>query len=607
MNLLRNNINLIKKWLVEEWAVVAFGLLISVIYVLPYYTGPISLGEGYRGVPLLIQDSEGEYLGQIRELQDGHYSISSSVFYEYKDWPALVPQVGHFIYYLPTLMFGMSVVSGDMLFKFLFPFVLFLLIYIFLKKITGGLRFWSLVGALLVVVGFDLSSVYFIKKLLFGDFTNYFAPWTRPVNPITGMLALALYFIFLYKIFIGESKRFLLPGFLMGFMIGYFFSFVYAGVFTVFLTIISLIFQRSGEKIFKFLLVLLTGAITVIVLSGTLVWDLFFNKSVGGLNDPQLSGLFYTHLPLFNKTSLLLIFIFLGVTYFVYRKFKEKIWQEDWWLFSIAILVTNQAVYNIQVVLGWTVWPAHFAQYTNVGVSLVLIIILARLDSKFSLKATKIMGCVLILLLSLILLRSITSADYFKPTLEKAQTYRPIFNWLDSNAGNDCVVFVVQDYDSSRMDLNRFLSGFTGCDLYHSYNIYQGVPRERVFHNLLSWMWIMGVRPEEAESFLQKNEFFVRIMLFRNWRDMFCCQGDKWVRDTGSVEEWENWRQEAIKKVHFAYLDFLKKDVRKELGKYRLDYVVVERMSVGRKDFDRIKWLKKVYSDDYFDIYHFEK
>jgi len=605
MKLLKNSLSVMKNWFIQEWLVVVLAICVSLLYVLPYYITAFSLGPDYRGMPLLIQDAEGEYLLQIRELQEGHYSIASPVFYEYKDWPGVIPSTGHWIYYFPTLVFGISTVSVDMIYKFLLPIVLFLLIYIFLKNITNGSRFWSIVGALLVVIGFDLPSVHFIKKLLFGDFSWYLAPWTRPVNPITGMLALAGYLIFIYKIFIGKSKKFIIPGILMSVMIGYFFSFVYAGVLTVSLLVISWIAHHSKDRVIPIGKVLLTGVVFVLMLAGPVIYALVFKQDVGGLNDPLLSGLFYTHLPIINKTSLLLTFFFFLLTYVVYRRSKEKLWLENWWLFCLGLLASNQIVYNIQIVLGWTVWPAHFVQFTNVAVSLVLIIVLSKIGDKLSSKISRSIGWVIVCLLALILGRTLSNYQIFIPTLEKFQTYQPIMSWLDTRGGEKCVALVVQDENKVTLRLNRFIPGFTNCDVYHSMHIYQGAPKDRVFHNVLVWLWMQGITEKELPEFLERENFFVRSYLFRDWVDLFCCGGDPWVAKLRTKEEQKMWYEDLKKDVEVAYRDFLEKDISSELARYRLDYVIVDKTTRFRNGLDRIRQFKKIYEDDSFIMYRF--
>ena len=221
-------------WLKSKWAILTLAVFVGLVSIFPYYLAEFSLGSDYQGMPLLIQDSEGEYLGRIHELIEGHYSVSSAVFYEYKDWPSLVPPTGEWIYAIPNFLFGISIINVDMIYKFLFPTLLFILAYVFLKDLTKS-KFWSIVGALVVTIGFDLPSFDFLRKLLLGNFSGYISPWTRPVNPITGMLFLAGYMTLIYRIFTKENIQqnrnyylyYIFTGIILSLMVGYVFFFFY--------------------------------------------------------------------------------------------------------------------------------------------------------------------------------------------------------------------------------------------------------------------------------------------------------------------------------------------------------------------------------------------
>ena len=324
------------------------------------------------------------------------------------------------------------------------------------------------------------------------------------------------------------------------------------------------------------------------------------------MNDPRLQGLFYTRLPLLNKTSLLFTFIFLVFTWFVSFYKNEKLWLQNWWVFSFVLLLVNQIVFNIQIVVGWTIWPQHFAQYTNVSLSLVLAIFLARAVSPSFPKLARLAGWILVVLLVLLLVKTLPNNKDTLPILKDFQKEKPVMDFLNVHNPDGCVVFVVQD-NTIALELNRFIPAYTNCDVYNSYHIYQGVPRDRVFHNVLSWLWMKGVTEKELPEFLEKENVWIRAYLFRDWRDMFCCGGDPWIAKLGPVSEWENWYKGEKTRVAAAYSDFLKQNINKELSKYRLDYVIIDKASRVRPDLETYKWLEQVYSDDRYIIYSFQK
>jgi hypothetical protein len=263
-------------------------------------------------------------------------------------------------------------------------------------------------------------------------------------------------------------------------------------------------------------------------------------------------------------------------------------------------------VFNIQLILGWTIWPQHFSQYTNTALSLVLIAALSRGAVSFFPRFTRVFGWSIIVLLGLLLFKTLPNNDNSLRILSDFQTQKPVMDWLSSNSKDDCVVFVVQD-NSVALELNRFIPAFTNCDVYNSYNIYQGVPRDRVFHNVLAWLWMKGLTEKDLPKFLEDQNIFIRSYLFRDWRDMFCCDGDPWIARLGTKEEWQNWYFNEKVRLENAYSLFLKQDIKNELEKYRLDYVVVDNHSLVRSDLSKMKWLKQVYTDGRYQVYSFEK
>ncbi|MEK7091809.1 MAG: hypothetical protein AAB900_02350, partial [Patescibacteria group bacterium] len=486
MNLLQQTkINLFN-WLRAHWLVLILALLVGLVSVAPYYLSALALGQQYHGLPLLAQDSEGEYLGRIQDLAEGHYGLGSSVFYEYKDWPALVPALGEWLYFLLTLWFGLPPIAVMMLFKFLLPALLFLLVYTLLLELTKGEKILSLAGALVASLGFDLTDYHFLGKVLFGQFDGlYLSLWTRRVNPITGALGLVALLILAWRIWQGDNKRWLIPGLLLGLLVGYFFSFVYAGIFVSLLLLGALLNRRIA--VCPLAGILGAGALAISLLIGPLVWALLQGQAVGGLNDPRLQGLFYTHLGLFNKSAGLGLLIFAVSSGLFYWWQKIKVWREPWWQFSLALLVTNLIVYNIQLILGWTIWPQHFTQYTNLVTILVLFVLVGRLAMARLVWLKPVISALAIGVILLLVFKTVPTYSLGLPLLADFQDQQAVYTWLNEKTlpGQPCVVLTVQDDRGDQLMLNRFIPALTPCDVYRSFHIYQGVPRERVWHNLM--------------------------------------------------------------------------------------------------------------------------
>lgn len=582
-------------------AIVLLALAVGLAAVLPYYAAEYALGNAYRGMPALVTDAEGEYLTENQEIVEGHWNIGSPYFHEYKDSPMVVPPTANWLYAAPSIALGISPVAVDMLYKFLLPALLFVLLFLLLEEITAS-SFWSATGALLIASGMQFAYNLFLAHIFVGGFPDgYLSAWTRPVNPVTGMLGLAAYFWLVYRVFAGRSRNIVVPGAIIGVMIGYFFSFAYAGVFSVVLIAASLLLRQRAIAL-RLVAILGIGALVTLVLAAPLVISLISGHAASSV-DPQLQGLFFTHLPFYNKTSLAATLLFLAASGVVYARYRRALWREPWWVFSGALLIANQGVYNIQVLSGWTVWPAHFSGYTNVTVLIVLFLAGAEFARAYR-RAGRVLGWAAIALLVLALARTLPSYEAYLPSLVKFESYQPTMAWIRAHSGSACVVFTGQDH-ATALAFNRFVTAYTRCDVYETLDVFRGVPRDRVMDSVLASLWLQGVSPGDLPQYFADHEFEMRGYFFRDWAELFVGQ-DAWVNRFETPAEWQERYKELQTDITARYRAFLAGDIRAELGKYRLDYIVTDGTSRVRTDLDRYSWLTPVFSDGAYRVYAFK-
>ncbi len=179
-----------------------FAVLVGLIYLAPYIIFSASLGDKYQGIPMMATANEDFYLARIQEIIDGHPTLGSFAFYEFKDGPSLTPPTAEMFYAIPSLLFGISLMKILVASKFILPFILFLLVYFLINKITVSFYLLSnklnaIAGAMLVTLGYDLVDyrslwLYFTGKVAPG---GNFLIWARPVNPVMGAVFLFLFLI----------------------------------------------------------------------------------------------------------------------------------------------------------------------------------------------------------------------------------------------------------------------------------------------------------------------------------------------------------------------------------------------------------------------------
>ena len=160
-------------WVKTHKTALLIAAFVGVVYVAPHFLFQWSLGENYRDIPLMQTANEDEYLMRMQEILDGHPSLGSPVFFEYKNEPSLSPPVGEFLYVLPTIVFGISPVNTLIASRFLLPALLFLLVYALMLRLTGnGLwqqKLSAIACALLIVLGYDLIDYRTVLSDLYGN------------------------------------------------------------------------------------------------------------------------------------------------------------------------------------------------------------------------------------------------------------------------------------------------------------------------------------------------------------------------------------------------------------------------------------------------------
>ena len=112
-----------------------FAVVVGTLCVLPQFLAPLALHDGYKGMQFLYLDDELTYRSLIQEVLDGHHTTASPHLYEYKDSQTIVYPTGVYFYALPAMLIGLSCML--VLAKFLFPAILFFLVYLLSCKLTG--------------------------------------------------------------------------------------------------------------------------------------------------------------------------------------------------------------------------------------------------------------------------------------------------------------------------------------------------------------------------------------------------------------------------------------------------------------------------------------
>ncbi|MBI5045432.1 MAG: hypothetical protein HZC14_00240 [Candidatus Niyogibacteria bacterium] len=558
-------------------------LLVGVIYLAPYIFLIFSLGSHYQGVPAMQTPNEGSYLARIQDILDGHPALGSPFFFEYKnEWP-LSPPVGEMFYAIPAFLLRWPAKDILLASKFILPLILFLLAYFLIYRLSEGDDFLArkinaIAGALFIVLGYDLVDYRHLWSVLSGqNDIGGFLLWARPVNPILGAIFLFSFLILVWKIIQQSGRRavsiFSASVFLALMMGSYFFSW---GMALSVLAMLILMYSIQGKfQTAKNLTYTLLAAILLASPYWYSSWQA--SKSSWYAESVLRSGLFLTHYPLLNKLMLAVLVAYVLAVLFSALKYSDKTAAlrnrifgsfRNWHLFCFAFIFGSLWAFSEQIITGRTIWPYHFVQYSIPLAIVVVMLILYNIVRKESLFFWKLsIGIIIVVSLSYGIYTQASAYRHGYAYNLHQQSYAPLFAWLNSQE-KDCVVLIREDGPEGDA-LNVLIPALSHCNRYASTETFSLMPYERSLHNYLIELRLKGVPANGIEDYLRQNRGEATGCLYTNWQGLFN------VKDFPDFSD--KLLEERLARFPADYRQFMARDFKKELMRYRLDYI----LSVG--------------------------
>ncbi|MCF7835511.1 MAG: hypothetical protein K9M15_00070 [Candidatus Marinimicrobia bacterium] len=558
----------IKNFIKEHWLALVVAFVIGVVCIAPHIVFRVSMGDEYKGIYLMQTANELEYLSRMQEIVDGHWSLGSVPFYEYKESkPFIPPSAFELSFAFISKISGVSVSNLVIVSKFFLPAFLFFLIYFFVRQITKRKdllrnKINAIIAGATVVLGYDLVDYRSLISYSKGVFSpNDFLIWTRPGNPILGGILIYLFLLVVWKLYRSENYRPLYvfwAGIILALGItSYFFTW------GIILSLSGLLFFAGLiKKRYKFL-----KSLVFAVISGVLLSLPYFINIFSMAGDPVYAqssarvGLFLGHTPIVNKFLVFSLIMFLGMSFLVWKISKKNIFKKDWWLFALSLILAGFIALNQQVITGKTVWPFHFVQYTIPLALTALFIIFYN----FSISYKKFLrwvwwGAMFVFAFSSLCFGVYVQASTYKQSFEtykEKQKYTDVFEWIDNNSEKDCVV-LSEDHDF----FNRNLLVFTHCNTYLAETTGYLVPFDRFYYNYLVNTRLKGVKEDEIENYIEDNAWQTAVYLY----------GTEGLQYGGESPSFKNIKGSLIA----DYKDFLKKDFVEAVKKHKVDYLVVD-------------------------------
>jgi hypothetical protein len=424
----------------KPWIAILGAISMGVLIVSPYLISIIKIGSDYRGMYSMTSDAEPHYLARIHETYDGNGPGNPFIF-EYKNSvPTSSYTFSETTLALPGILFNISVPTLNLLYKFLLPTLLALLVYVLCFELTQS-RPWSIVGMLAVILGHSLFNIPDILHLIrFEKVYTAFLMYARPVNPQFSSAFFFLYLICLLRASRGMGRRwYVYLGFLLG---ASFYVYFYSFTFLLALTMVSIITALFVKRL-AFAKALIAVLVSGIMLGLPVVYQLYTFVSHPLYQDLiPLVGYHFSRQPIISLVGLVTISLLI-LWYFLKGKREEK---TDV-CFIVSLMLTAFLVINQQVITGRVLQEGHYHWYFNTPIFIITLLWLGwkMWGTRNDLRVKVVLGAVgLVSILSALFIQY-SSYQNNIAYAQQIQRYGPILAWLDMHTEKESVVLANQD------------------------------------------------------------------------------------------------------------------------------------------------------------------
>lgn len=479
---LKNKMLLGKDLFVKHYAAIIAAFFVGFLMVLPQIIFVQSLGKNYKGLYMMNADAETHYLARMNKACAGEGMGNPYYFENKNDVPNVFYEIAESAAALPCNILGIGVTNLNLIYKFIFPAAIFLLIYAFLYRLKLG-WLWSLSGACLILLGNSLVSIEDISNLIgFKEVYSQFALYSRPINPELTGLVFFVYLHLLYSFFHMDTDR---PPYeakrrgkqwaicatmtavfgLSFYLYFYLWTFILALNFCVVVT--CFLTKNLRTKALFAALVTFLG----MAAGFRSIYELYLIKTHPWLKLISGEYLLPSHEPIVSVAGVIVTVLF-GVylyqkTYLNKKTIKSELEPDQ--IFLIAALASTWIVVNQQVLTGISMQAGHYHWYFNTPIFLIILMFLIAnfieilFKSKKQIMVAKRIAATFLILISLWSAAWIQYSSY-RQGYEHAvalQAYGNVFDWLNQNTVPDDVVVV-------NKELSELLPVFTKLETFEA-------------------------------------------------------------------------------------------------------------------------------------------
>jgi len=564
-----------------------FTILIGAIYIYPDIRFIIGEGENFKGITLTATNDEAFYLAKLNGVYKGDYRLANVSIYEHRNDLWLVPPYFMVGIGLIGKAFNIPVPYLDIILSFLFPIIIFWLIYLLVFHLSGSWKL-GILAACSILLGYAAFTTHYhiFKDVILFKFSQslwFLRPYSPQLTYTPFVLSLLLIYLFIDTHRISTLFLVALSIASLNYIHLHLWAFLFSGLAA---WLVFSILQKDS-LIRKNIIIILVSSLFLGIPYWINHYKVSLSPNYAYLN--EMFGTEYSHRSIIPIAHILLSSIIVLLN----RKSSPKSFY-----FLLMFLVAGLLCLNQQIITGEIMGPIYFLTYTNktfIILGLVVSLNKIRLPNsilkKFSddFKAYVLRGAFIVSIVALFSLALAQQNNYYnknKKTFSKIQSMRGAFDWLNHNTEKEDVVLT----DSLEFGSFLFLRTFTMYTKnYYYLNVESTslISKEERGARFLYAMRFFRYSPKEVESILNYGD---GVIIF----GLSTCYGL-----AEDVDEY-------ILKLIDRYKELTNEDPISLINHYKVDYIFL-----GRKDhlFDtfenRYPKFSKVYDDGNYKIYKF--
>lgn len=593
--------------LASVWQLLILSVTVGLIFGWPHLLIPaLQRGHGLEGqyTPLyfdganaVVIDELTRYAAKTRDVYDGHLWVDEAFAHEHRGAPSPYETLPHFLLGLATHLTG-SVALTYALADFLLPPVLFVLIVVLVRRLTGSKAVGIMAGA---GVLFGYQVLDYLPPTSRSDLVGmvytlfYYRNGTRQLE-FSRLIHPEMTFIFMLGAIIAlygalDTKRraqFALSGVLGASL---FYSFPhYAVYFGTVLALLVLRYLWLGDRLMTTWL-LLVGGLTVLLALPYLVGLLHFLRLPDSgtiLNRTIIKSA--PAVPMAQAKYLALI-----VLGFVLVREKD----EAFWFVNL-VLVAGVICLSVQGLAGRDIGAGYWLErMIKPWAVLALSFLAARVGGEWY--RTRFLPRVAVILTVILLMSGLVTQSRYAlftyPVARLPHDFSQAFAWLNRHSKVDDVVL------TASLEMNCLLPAYTHNDLFIANAFHTLTPTAEILDRFLVGFRILGVDPGEVETILQDSSYHERFVSRPPETDWitYLTHAEYLERATGRFDLPESFVGRAL--ASYRSLDT---SLPRLLQRYRLDYILVsdrEARPVDRELSRHTDAFTEVYRNDRIAIF----